>query len=173
MQKNTMPPGKCQIHPSSACFSLQKNLPGQATSAAASLAILALACYRPARPELFTHIPTRQEPIMTTPTTRLSDAPDLILHNARIYTVDPTIPWAEAIAIRKHRITAIGSNADVLALAGPTTQRRDLGGRLVLPGLCDAHIHFLGYSFHLRQLALDATTSKAEALQRIAEHAAT
>ncbi len=110
---------------------------------------------------------------MTTLTTRLSDAPDLILHNARIYTVDPTTPWAEAIAIRKHRITAIGSNADVLALAGPTTQRRDLGGRLVLPGLCDAHIHFLGYSFHLRQLALDATTSKAEALQRIAEYAAT
>ena len=82
---------------------------------------------------------------MTTPIARLSDAPDLILYNARIYTVDPTMPWAEAIAIRKHRIIALGSSADVLALAGPATQRIDLGGKLVLPGLCDAHIHFMSY----------------------------
>jgi predicted amidohydrolase YtcJ len=110
---------------------------------------------------------------MNTPMNRLSDAPDLTLYNARIYTVDPAMPWAEAIAIRKHRIIAAGSNADVIAMGGPATQRVDLGGRLVLPGLCDAHIHLLGYSLRLRELALDATTSKAEALQRIAEHAAT
>jgi predicted amidohydrolase YtcJ len=109
---------------------------------------------------------------MTTLATRLSDAPDLILYNARIYTVDPSMPEAQAIAIRKHRITAIGNDDDVLALAGRSTRRLDVGGRLVLPGLCDAHIHLLGYSLRLRELALDTMTSKVDALQRIAEYAA-
>jgi predicted amidohydrolase YtcJ len=109
---------------------------------------------------------------MSAQTLVLPNEPDLIVYNARIYTVDKALPWAEAVAIRKHRITAIGTNADVLALAGTTTRRMDLGGRLVLPGLCDAHIHFLGYCLRLRELSLDTTKSKAEALQRIAEHAA-
>jgi predicted amidohydrolase YtcJ len=109
---------------------------------------------------------------MTAPISRLSDAPDLILFNARIYTVDPSLPWAEAIAIRKHCIIALGSSTGVLALAGPETQRIDLGGKLVLPGLCDAHIHFMSYAFHLGLLSFDGTTSKAEAMQRVASYAA-
>jgi len=109
---------------------------------------------------------------MTASIARLSDTPDLILYNARIYTVDAAMPWAEAIAVRKHRIIAIGSSTDVLALAGPTTRRIDVGGKLVLPGLCDAHIHFMSYSFHLGLLSFDGTTSKAEAMQRVADYAA-
>src|SRR5262245_29925026 len=105
---------------------------------------------------------------MPTSIARLADAPDLILYNARIYTVDPTIPWVEAIAIRKPRIIAVGSSADLLTLAGPATQRMDLGGKLVLPGLCDAHIHFMSYSFHLGLLSFEGTTSKTEAMQRVA-----
>ena len=102
---------------------------------------------------------------MTTSIARLSDVPDLILYNARIYTVDATMPWAEAVAIRKHRIIALGSSVDVLALAGPATQSIDAGGKLVLPGLCDAHIHFMSYAFHLSLLSFDGTTSKAEAMR--------
>jgi predicted amidohydrolase YtcJ len=109
---------------------------------------------------------------VSTSAARLPDAPDLILHNARIYTVDPALSWAQAIAIRKHRIIALGRDADVLALRGRGTHCLDLRGRLVLPGLCDAHIHFLGYSFRLRELALHTTTSKAEAMQQVAARAA-
>ncbi|MBK8050100.1 MAG: amidohydrolase family protein [Anaerolineales bacterium] len=84
----------------------------------------------------------------------LATVPDLILHNGQIYTVDASMPWAEAIAIRKHRIVALGSNRDVLATAGSTTPCIDLGGRLVLPGFCDAHIHLLSYALGLHELRL-------------------
>lgn len=102
----------------------------------------------------------------------LPNSPDLILHNARVYTVDDGQPWAEAIAIRKHRIVAVGYDAEVLALAGQGTRRVNLGGRLMLPGLCDAHIHLLEYAHGLRQVPLADTTSKAMMLERIAAAAA-
>lgn len=67
-------------------------------------------------------------------------APDLVLLNGRVFTADPERPWAEALAIRGDRITAVDSTAAVEALAGASTTRRDLGGRTVLPGLNDAHV---------------------------------
>lgn len=70
--------------------------------------------------------------------------PDLVLHHGRILTVDATDRVAEAIAIRGDRIVAVGSDAEVLRLAGPGTRRIDLGGRAVTPGLIDAHSHFSG-----------------------------
>lgn len=68
-------------------------------------------------------------------------APTLILHNGAIWTGDSANPAATAIAIRDSRIVAVGSDADVLALAGAETQREDLQGRRVIPGLHDAHWH--------------------------------
>jgi len=67
-------------------------------------------------------------------------APDAVLLNARVFTVDPARPWAEALAIRGDRIVAVGTSVEVGALAGATTVRRDLGGRTVLPGFNDAHV---------------------------------
>jgi predicted amidohydrolase YtcJ len=71
-------------------------------------------------------------------------APDLILHNGRIITVDANDRVAQALAVRGERIVAVGSDAEVLRLAGPGTRRIDLGGRAVTPGLIDAHAHFSG-----------------------------
>lgn len=68
--------------------------------------------------------------------------PDLILHSGRIITVDAADRVAEAIAVRGDRIVRVGSDAEVLRLAGPDTRRIDLGGRAVTPGLLDAHSHF-------------------------------
>jgi hypothetical protein len=102
---------------------------------------------------------------------QLSHHPDLILHNGRIYTVDQARPWAQALAIRKHRIVAIGG-AELLALAGAHTRIMDLAGKLVLPGLCDAHIHMFGWSLGVLTVQLADCTSKAAMLQRIAERAA-
>ncbi|WP_017793551.1 amidohydrolase [Leucobacter salsicius] len=67
--------------------------------------------------------------------------PEIILTNARIYTLDPEQPWAEALAARSGRITAVGTFAEVSAGAGPGTVIRDLDGAFVMPGLVDVHNH--------------------------------
>ncbi|MEY3309768.1 MAG: hypothetical protein RLZZ413_3806 [Pseudomonadota bacterium] len=69
--------------------------------------------------------------------------PDLILLNARIRTMDVARPQAQALAIAGGVILALGTDAEILALAGPATRRLDAGGRLVLPGFQDAHVHLL------------------------------
>jgi predicted amidohydrolase YtcJ len=90
--------------------------------------------------------------------------PSLILFNAKIYTLEPTSPWAEALAINGKEIAAVGRNDEILPLAGPATQTIDLSGRLVLPGLCDAHIHFYDWSLSRRQVPVASCGSKGEML---------
>lgn len=68
-------------------------------------------------------------------------APDLILTGGKVFTADSLHPWAEAIAIRGERIVAVGTTADIARLAGPSTRRIPLGGRVVVPGFNDAHDH--------------------------------
>lgn len=74
-------------------------------------------------------------------TAGLDAAPDLILHHGRVLTLDPQSRVAEAVAIEAGRITAVGANDEVLALKGDTTQLLDLGGRTLMPGLMDSHVH--------------------------------
>jgi predicted amidohydrolase YtcJ len=66
---------------------------------------------------------------------------DLVLTGARVYTADADRSIAEAIAVQGGRIVFAGSTQGALALAGPKTKIERLGGRLVLPGLFDSHIH--------------------------------
>ena len=68
-------------------------------------------------------------------------APTHIFHNGKIVTVDPQFRIVQAMAVRDGRIVATGSTADVVKLAGSATQRVDLGGKTVLPGLIDSHVH--------------------------------
>lgn len=68
-------------------------------------------------------------------------APDLILHNAKVWTVDAAQPLAEAVAVGGGRIVKVGSSRDVLSLRSGKTQVIDLNGRLLLPGFTDAHTH--------------------------------
>jgi predicted amidohydrolase YtcJ len=81
-------------------------------------------------------------------------APHLILHNGKIVTMDAGQPAATAIALAGERIAAVGSDAEIAALAGPATRVIDLGGKLMLPGLCDAHIHLSHYALGLREVRL-------------------
>lgn len=71
----------------------------------------------------------------------LSAQPALILHSGKVFTGDAAKPWAEAIAIDGEKIAAVGTNAEVRALATARTREIDLGGRLVIPGINDAHTH--------------------------------
>lgn len=68
-------------------------------------------------------------------------APDLILHNADVFTADARHPHAEAFAVENGRYIAVGTNAAIRALAVPSTRLIDAGGRRVIPGIIDAHIH--------------------------------
>ncbi len=71
------------------------------------------------------------------------DAPaDLILAGGPVITLDADSRVAEAVAIRGPHVVAVGTAADIDALAGPATRRVDLAGRAVTPGLMDAHVHF-------------------------------
>ena len=71
-------------------------------------------------------------------------APDLILHNGKIVTVDSAFSISQAVAIRGDRFAAVGSNEAVRRTAGPSTRMIDLRGRTVIPGLMDGHLHNAG-----------------------------
>jgi predicted amidohydrolase YtcJ len=92
---------------------------------------------------------------------------DLILHNARVFTVDRATPWAEALACGQGRLLAVGSNDDVTSLTGSATRVIDVGQRLVLPGLTDAHVHFLNYVVQRPQVCLFGVNSFEEVRQRV------
>ncbi|MDA2934452.1 amidohydrolase [Acidobacteria bacterium AH-259-D05] len=68
-------------------------------------------------------------------------APDMVLHNGKIVTVDQDFSIAQAMAIKEGRFVAVGSDAQILALAGAQTEIVDLEGKTVLPGFHDSHVH--------------------------------
>lgn len=70
-----------------------------------------------------------------------TDFADTVLHNGRIYTVDPSHQWAQAIAIREGKIAAVGTDSNVKSWIGPDTRVVDLKGTMVMPGINDVHVH--------------------------------
>lgn len=92
---------------------------------------------------------------------------DLILYNARVYTVDAHRPWAQAVACAGGRIVAVGGDDEVRDLAGPDTRRIDCGGRAVLPGLIDAHVHLLDYAVKQQQVNLFGVRDVDEVRRRV------
>ncbi len=99
--------------------------------------------------------------------------PELILLNADIRTMDAALPRAQAMAVAGGRILALGPDADIRTMAAKATRIIDAGGRLVLPGFQDAHIHLQMGGIDLVQTAqlYDATTI-AELQAALAAHAA-
>jgi predicted amidohydrolase YtcJ len=116
-------------------------------------------------------------------------APDLILTNARVYTLDwpdpdvdgsldPAAPYAdgwrpdaEAVALRDGEILFVGSSRDAAALAGPATELIDLAGATVLPGLVDSHSHVYQLGLSLNRVSLYDVENESEAVARIVERA--
>jgi predicted amidohydrolase YtcJ len=97
----------------------------------------------------------------------------LILVNAKVWTESPAQPTAQAIALEGSHILAVGDNATIRKLAGPDTRLIDLGGRLVLPGFNDAHVHFMSGRGSLITVQLGTSNSKAELRERVAPFAKT
>jgi predicted amidohydrolase YtcJ len=100
-------------------------------------------------------------------------APDLILSNGKIITVDERFSIAQAVAIKGDRIVAVGSNQDITRLAGPGTRRIDLRGRAVTPGLIDNHMHLLraGTTWQY-EVRLDGVETRKRALDLLRARAA-
>jgi predicted amidohydrolase YtcJ len=97
----------------------------------------------------------------------LSPAADTVIVNARIYTVNPRQPWAEALAIRGDKILAVGSAKEIAAYPATTVRVIDAGGRLILPGFTDCHVHFLDGSLSLERVDLAEAKTVAEIQQRV------
>src|SRR5437762_3480685 len=67
--------------------------------------------------------------------------PDVIYYNASIITMSTGRPSAQALSIRGDRFLAVGSSAEILKTAGPRTQKIDLGGKCIVPGIIESHVH--------------------------------
>ena len=93
---------------------------------------------------------------------------DMILRNGKIVTVDEAICDAQAIAIRGDRILAVGSNAQMEALANDSTMIVDLKGRLVIPGFIESHGHFTSLGRAKMNLDLMAVRNWDEVIQMVA-----
>ena len=94
-----------------------------------------------------------------------------IFYNARIQTQDHRLPTASAVALEGSRIRAVGTDAEVEALANAQTVRINLEGRRVLPGLTDAHFHYYEWAFGRQRLELSRTRSIAELQTLLGEKA--
>ena len=99
-------------------------------------------------------------------------SPDIILHQGRVITVDPADSVQQALAIRGDRITAVGSDAEITALAGPGTTSLNLRGRTVIPGIVDIHAHLDREGLKSVYPSLAGLRSIPEILERIRELAA-
>jgi len=84
---------------------------------------------------------------------------DLIVQNGRVFTANDALPWVEAVAVKDGKILAVGSTASMKSFMGPATKVLDVKGKLVLPGLCDAHTHFSSGGGSLASLTFRGVTS--------------
>ena len=98
---------------------------------------------------------------------------DCIFVNGSVRTLDPSQPHAQAIAVKKGRIAAVGPNRDLLSsFSSHNSKIIDLNGKTVLPGFTDSHTHFIAGGFSLQAVDLRGSTDTADFTRRIADRAA-
>jgi predicted amidohydrolase YtcJ len=103
-----------------------------------------------------------------------AEAPaDLVILNAHVWTVDEARKEAQAVAVRGERIVLVGTDEEARRLVGPRTRVVDAGGRLLLPGFQDDHVHFLSGGEQVGQLDLKDASTPEEFARRVAEYART
>jgi len=120
---------------------------------------------------LLAAVPGVTRPVFAQQSARVAPAEILIVH-AKVYTQDPQKPWAQAIAIRHGKIQAVGRDEEVERYRGIGTKRIDAGGKLVLPGFTDCHLHFLRGSLRLSRISLEGAKDIADLQKRLQAYAA-
>jgi len=123
------------------------------------ISLLAGACGTPAAPHVGPEAPSAARV-------------DYVLIGGDVRTMDPQRPHATAVAIGDSRVVAVGTDAEVLAVAGPHTQKIELAGATVTPGLIDAHCHLYGLGVDLEAVSVRALPSEAETVKVVAAAAA-
>ncbi len=96
---------------------------------------------------------------------------DLIVTNARIYTVNAKQKWAEALAVRGDQIVAVGDGKKIDTFRGSSTKVIDAGDRLLLPGFVDCHIHFMDGALGLTRVDLNEAGTVVEIQKRVKAYA--
>jgi len=96
---------------------------------------------------------------------------DLVLKNAKLWTVNSQQPEAEALAVQNGKIVAVGSTAEIEKYIGKETRVIDASGRRVVPGFTDAHTHFLDGGESLLTLDLRDCQNEAEFLRKLKAYA--
>jgi predicted amidohydrolase YtcJ len=96
---------------------------------------------------------------------------DIIVIHGRVYTENPAQPWAQAVAIHKSKIVAVGDDPAIERLRGMGTKVINAAGKLVLPGFADCHIHFMEGSAKLRWVSLEGAKNLAEIRYKLAAYA--
>ena len=100
------------------------------------------------------------------------DAPDLVLINGKVLTLDDRSTVTEAVAVKEGRILATGSSASIKSLAGARTRVLDVSGKTVIPGLIDTHAHFKAAGLADYVVNMSRAKTVAEALEAIKAFAA-
>ncbi|XP_020233457.1 protein LONG AFTER FAR-RED 3 isoform X1 [Cajanus cajan] len=96
---------------------------------------------------------------------------DLVLRNGMIYTSDDSLPFADSMAVANGRVLRVGNNSFVKELEGIGTQVLDLGGKVVVPGFIDSHVHFIDGGLQMMQVKLRGVNKKDEFIRRIKDAA--
>ena len=99
---------------------------------------------------------------------RQSRKADLAVTNGKIFTANDAAPWAEAVAVTGGRIVAVGTDREIERFIGRGTKVIDVAGKLVIPGLIDAHTHFASGGRSLIGLSFRGVTSIAKVQEMIA-----
>ncbi len=103
---------------------------------------------------------------------RIVEPADIIVVHGRVYTEDSKQPWAQAVAIYRGKIVAVGDDPVIERMRGMGTKVINAGGKLVLPGFVDCHIHFIDGSFSLGRVNLEGAKDPSDIQKRLREYAA-
>ena len=108
---------------------------------------------------------------MARPQGRIVEPADIIVVHGRVYTENPKQPWAQAVAIRHGKITVVGDDPEIERRRGMGTKVINAGGKLVLPGFVDCHIHFMDGSLSLGRVNLEGAKDPSEIQKRLRQYA--
>ncbi len=103
---------------------------------------------------------------------RIVQPADIIVIHARVYTENPQQPWAQAVAIHRGKIVAVGDDPVIERMRGMGTKVINAGGKLVLPGFADCHIHFFEGSMKLAWVHLEAAKDLSDIRAKLRAYAA-
>ena len=103
---------------------------------------------------------------------RVVEPADIIIVHGRVYTEDPKQPWAQAVATYRGKIVAVGDDTVIERRRGMGTKVIDAGGKLVLPGFVDCHIHFMEGSAKLAWVSLEGAKNLPEIRDKLRSYAA-